>query len=95
MVLATGTVLGIGLLVTVVLSLVLAREARKRDLARFDQFVHDAREMLETRVENYEAKLAGVQEFFSSRQVVRQTEWDLRIDRDFLCQCQTPRSARC
>jgi hypothetical protein len=74
-------VLGIGLAVTAVVTAVLAREARVQDAARFDRIIHDTQQLLETRVERYEAGLAGLQEFFSARKTVTEAEWELRLDR--------------
>lgn len=72
-------VLAVGLLVTAVVTMALAREAQVQDAARFNRLVDESKQLLETRVERYEVGLAGLQEFFSARESVSTPEWEVRL----------------
>ncbi len=79
--LAVLGVLGIGLTVTAIATIALAREARLQDAARFDRLVRDTKQLIETRAERYEAGLLALREFFDVRDVVTPAEWNLQMDR--------------
>lgn len=75
-----GAIVGIGFGMTLFVVHFLYQDAKFQDQSRFELLIRASMELLETRVEKYEAGLGLLQQFFDNKNIT-EAEWQLRLQR--------------
>lgn len=68
-----------GVLVTGIATWTVRVETVARDRERFAEQVHYQKQLLDTRIENYEIALNGLRDLFYGQQAVTRGEWELKV----------------